>query len=141
MASNGVLVDTGPLVATANNRDPYHAACVAEAGKLQGPFYTCWPVITEAAYLLRDRKANVQTLLAWVRSAKFRVLPLEAVDMAGVAEILARYEDQQFDFADATLMHLAERESIETVFTTDQRHFSIYRTGDGRSLQVRPMSV
>jgi uncharacterized protein len=141
VATNGVLVDTGPLVATANERDPYHAVCVAEASKLRGPFYTCWPVITEAAYLLKDRPANVQTLLGWVRMSKFRLLSLEADDMESVAEILARYADQQFDFADAALMHLAERESMETVFTIDQRHFSVYRTSTGRSLTIRPAAL
>lgn len=139
--SKGVLVDTGPLVATANERDPYHDVCVAQAQELRGPFFTCWPAITEAAYLLRDRPARVQTLLAKICRATLHVLPLEADDMESVADILKRYGDQDFDFADATLMHLAVRESIQTVFTMDQRHFAVYRTPTGRSLSIRPVAA
>jgi predicted nucleic acid-binding protein len=141
MAINGVLVDTGPLVATANDRDPYHAACVAETQKLRGQFYTCWPVITEAAYLLRDRPVRVQSLLGKISTSVLQVLPIDASDMDGIAGILARYADQNFDFADATLMYLAERESIETVFTTDHRHFSIFRTSAVKPLVIRPTSL
>jgi predicted nucleic acid-binding protein len=59
----------------------------------------------------------------------------------GIADTLARYADQQFDFADAALMHLAERESIDAVFTVDQRHFSVYRTPAGRALTIRPAAL
>jgi uncharacterized protein len=141
MATNGVLVDTGPLVATANERDPYHAVCVAETQTLRAPFYTCWPVITEAAYLLKDRPARVQTLLAKISSSILQILPLDAVDMKDIADILTRYADQKFDFADASLMYLAGRESIETVFTTDHRHFSVYRTPTAKALMIRPMTL
>jgi hypothetical protein len=40
--------------------------------------------------------------------------------------------------ADATLVYLAEREGIDTVFTLDCRDFSVYRLADGRSLRVVP---
>jgi predicted nucleic acid-binding protein len=50
-------VDAGLLVAILNDRDQHHAVCVAEAKTLRGPFFTCWPEITEAAYLLRNRPA------------------------------------------------------------------------------------
>jgi predicted nucleic acid-binding protein len=139
--ARGVLVDTGPLVAIIRKRDQYHSACVAEAKLLQGPFYTCWPVITEAAYLLRDGPSEVQRLLARVRTSWIHLLPLDADDVASITDILTRYADQNFDFADATLMYLAERESIETVFTTDHRHFSVYRTPSAKSLVIRPTTL
>jgi predicted nucleic acid-binding protein len=141
MSGKGVLVDTGPLVAIIRKRDQYHAACVAEAKLIQGPFYTCWPVVTEAAYLLSDGPSEVQRLLARVRTSWLRLLQLDADDMQGVADILDRYADQRFDFADAALMHLAERESIGAVFTTDRRHFSIYRTKSKKPLVIRPTTL
>ena len=33
---------------------------------------------------------------------------------------MVRYRDRPMDFADATLVHLAERESLTSVFTVDQ---------------------
>jgi predicted nucleic acid-binding protein len=40
--------------------------------------------------------------------------------------------------ADATLMFIAEREAVDTVFTLDRRDFSVYRTTDGRALNIVP---
>jgi predicted nucleic acid-binding protein len=128
-------------VAIIRQRDQYHSACVAEAKLIQGPFYTCWPVITEAAYLLRDGPSEVQRLLAKVRTSWLHLLQLNADDVQSVADILNRYADQKFDFADAALMHLADREAIDTVFTTDQRHFSVYRTESVKPLVIRPMTL
>ena len=34
-------------------------------------------------------------------------------------KLMTRYQDRPMDFADATLVYLAERESIEIVFTVD----------------------
>jgi uncharacterized protein len=138
VARNGVLVDAGPLVAILSERDQHHAACLAEAKSLRGPFYTSWPVVTEAAYLLRDRPEAVRKLLARIQSAKLVVLPIDPAELESIADILTRYRDQGFDFADATLMHLAVREGVDSVFTVDKRHFSVYRTPNGLALNVRP---
>ena len=141
MAVSGILVDTGPLVALLSERDQYHAVCVATAKELHGPFYTSWPVITEAAYLLRDRKEAVAKLLSLVRSQALRILPLLAEDVTGLSDILLKYADQEFDLADASLMYLAEREGMAVAFTVDRRHFSVYRTSQGKTLSLFPASL
>jgi hypothetical protein len=40
--------------------------------------------------------------------------------------------------ADAALVYLADREGIDTVFTLDQRDFTIYRTASNRRLAIIP---
>ena len=50
------ICDTGPLVAYLNRHDPYHAWVVALMKQVRSPMLTCEPVITEAAYFLRDDK-------------------------------------------------------------------------------------
>jgi predicted nucleic acid-binding protein len=42
------------------------------------------------------------------------------------------------DFADATLVHLANRESLATVFTIDHADFETYRFGGQRRFRVVP---
>ncbi|MEX0714707.1 MAG: PIN domain-containing protein [Pirellulales bacterium] len=141
MATKGVLVDTGPLVAILSKTDQHHKACVAASQALRGPFYTAWPVITEAVYLLKGRPEAVEKLLGRVRSSKLCLLELVPEDVDGIQRILKDYGDQGFDLADATLMHLAEKSGIETVFTTDRRHFSVYRTDQGKPLTLVPATL
>lgn len=58
--------------------------------------------------------------------------------MAGTA---AKYSSHSTQLADLALLYLAERDKIDTVFTFDRRHFSIYRLGNGKTLRVIPESL
>ena len=64
MLPEPVLVDTGALIALYNANDPAHRMCSETARLLPvGKAYTCWPVITEAAYLLRKHPRQRKSLL------------------------------------------------------------------------------
>ena len=138
MTTSCVLIDTGPLVATYRERDEHHQACVEVERQLQSPQYTCWPVITEAVYLLGDSANAVHKLLAKISSGDLIVLPITRDDIPAIAEVIAKYFDQEVDLADACLVHLAEREAISTIFSVDRRHFSVYRTASGKSFTLLP---
>lgn len=140
MNAKGLLIDSGPLVALLNERDQYHTLCVNQAKTLRGNFYTAWPIVTEAAYLLKPYTGAVQKLLAWVRIGEIRLAPIDAVDVDGISRILLQYSDQNLDFADTTLMHLADRDGLTKVFTVDRKHFSVYRTSRRQSLKLVPTS-
>ena len=138
MSTTAILIDTGPLVALLHRGDPQHAACDAVAKTLRLPLFTCWPVITEAAYLLRRSPQAVSTLLTYCDGSILELLSLDKNDLPAIDLILRKYADQQLDLADAALMHLAGREDIETVFTLDRRHFSIYRDRQRRGFNLLP---
>ncbi|MDZ4659769.1 MAG: PIN domain-containing protein [Bythopirellula sp.] len=134
-----VLVDAGALIALYEARDPLHKACVEQAKLLPvGKAYTCWPVITEAVYRLRKYRSERRKLLEAVRDGIYILLPLDADDIPGLDAVMTKYDDQQVDLADACLVHLANRESIEAVFTTDRRHFQVYRKADGKPFRLLP---
>jgi hypothetical protein len=137
-AAGRVLVDTGPLVAILDDQDAHHRACVEALAVLEGPLYTCWPVITEAAWLLRHTPLAVRRLLDNINTAFVELLSLAGPDVRPIAEFLDRYESIRPQLADAALVHLAGRERIETIFTLDRRDFSIYRTQHGRSFRILP---
>jgi predicted nucleic acid-binding protein len=139
VATKGVLIDTGPLVAILNARDQHHGVCVKAAAMLRGPFYTCWPVITEAAYLLRTQPLALEKLLERLGTSRIQILELTAQHIDAISRILRKYHDQGIDLADAAVMHLAEREKIEAVFTVDHRHFAAYRTEAGAPLALVAM--
>jgi predicted nucleic acid-binding protein len=71
-------------------------------------------------------------------SGLFALLPLDGSDLASIAAILARYKTTGIQLADASLVHLADREGIRTVFTTDRRDFSIIRLKRNRALRLIP---
>jgi uncharacterized protein len=68
----------------------------------------------------------------------FTLPSLGAADLPAIAAVMRRYASADLQLADATLAHLAERENIRTVFTTDRRDFSIIRLKRNRSLRLIP---
>ena len=135
---NRVLLDTGPLVAIISERDQHHDACVGQLRQLASPLLTCWPVITEAAWLLRKDPVAVRRMLAGFDVGFMQLLPLDEQSAAWIANFLNRYSDLGAQLADACLVHLAEREGIDTVFTLDRRDFPVYRFGNNRSFTLIP---
>jgi hypothetical protein len=54
---------------------------------------------------------------------------------------MSRYWDRPMDFADATLVYLAKRESLSTVFTVDFGDFGTYRIAGRRRFRVLPANL
>src|SRR5271165_5266521 len=104
-----VLVDTGPLVGILSSADQHHATCVETLRHLPGPLLSCWPVITEAAWLLRAYPRAVQQLLRSTDSGFLELLPLAGTESKALAEAMKTYADIQPQFADAALVYLADR--------------------------------
>jgi predicted nucleic acid-binding protein len=59
-------------------------------------------------------------------------------DLPGLEALMRRYSDRPMDFADATLVHVAERDSLTTVFTTDRDDFETYRIGRRGRFRIVP---
>jgi predicted nucleic acid-binding protein len=133
-----VLVDTGPLVAILSRRDQHHRVCVEALREMPGPLFTCWPVITEAAWLLRHDGNAIERLLTSLNTGFLELLPLTSNDARPVAAILKKYRDIEAQLADAALVHLAARDGVDTVFTLDRRDFGVYRLPRGRRFRILP---
>jgi predicted nucleic acid-binding protein len=131
-------MDAGPLVAILSERDERHRLCVSTLEGLPEAPLSCWPVITEAAWLLRGKPRAVSLLLRRVSEGILALLALEPPDAAAIAKILEKYSDLSPQLADASLVHLANRESIDTIFTLDRRDFSVYRSARSRRFRLIP---
>jgi uncharacterized protein len=132
------VADTGPLVATVRKREESHEKCVAALKGFRSPLLTCWPVLTEAAWLLRGEPGGMKAIGEIVRSGAIKIVELDEAALHWIFAFLDRYASAGAQMADAALMYLAEREGIDTVFTLDRRDFSVYRTTDGRALRIIP---
>lgn len=51
---------------------------------------------------------------------------------------MARYEDLPADYADASLVVLADEMETWAVFPLDRRDFSVYRTPEGKAFRILP---
>lgn len=132
------LIDTGPIVAMLNQSDPSHTACSEAFRGLPAPLLTCWPVLTEAAYILGDWSPATGKLFALLRTRALSILPVGIVDIDAIEAILTKYADQQLQLADATLMYLADRERIGQVLTLDRKDFTVFRPASGKLLDLLP---
>jgi predicted nucleic acid-binding protein len=137
LAAHG-LVDTGALVALLDRRDDWHKACAAAYKKMRLPLATSEAVLTELFHLLGNSRREVQAAWRFVRSGAITVATLSDNDFAALDKLMARYHDRPMDFADATLVHLADREKISLVFTIDHDDFETYRTESGKHLRIEP---
>ena len=127
-----IIVDTGPLVALFHARDKHHEAAKAVLESNPAALVSTWPVITEACHFLAQ--AGRRALLTFVRRGALRLEGLSVEDVPQLDELLARYE--RMDFADATLVLIAEKTGITEIFTIDRRDFETYRTRSGRRLRL-----
>ena len=133
-----VLVDTGPLVAVVSPDDQYHQLCVETLANLPGPLLTCWPVIGEAAWLLRDYPRGFERLLQSFQEGFLEILPVVGGEAKSVGEVMRKYATLRPQFADAMLVYLADRENIQTIFTLDRRDFLVYRSTRKSSFRLVP---
>ncbi len=133
-----ILVDTGPIVAILLESDEHHEACVEQLRHITAPLLICWPVITEAAWLLRAYPQAIHRLLASFHNRPFALAPLGETDLPAIAAIQSKYRSLGIQLADASLVHLANREGIDTMFTLDRRDFSVLRLAHGKKLDLIP---
>lgn len=134
----GMLVDAGPLVAILNRRDHDHASCVNVLKNIRQRLVTTWMPLTEAMYLLDFSVAAQNALLEMVERGSLKVLDIGVEDLPGIRSLMSKYRDQPMDFADASLVHVARRETLHDIFTLDRRDFGVYRLKQNRSFTILP---
>jgi uncharacterized protein len=132
------LADTGALLAYLDRSDRWHAPCRAAFAGLRLPLVTSTAVLTELFHLVGDNRREMQTAWEFVRSGALTVASLTDGDLSDLEELMRRYHDRPMDFADATLVHIAHRESLSTVYTIDHDDFETYRIGGRKRFRIMP---
>ena len=133
-----ILVDAGPILAILNRNDTHHIACAQIIEALDCPFYTTLAVITEAMYLLHARVGWVAQEALWRMILRGDLL-LEhpsPQDLVRMSALMDKFSDRPMDFADASLVALAERLGLTRVFTVDRADFSTYRIGGKQAFTI-----
>jgi uncharacterized protein len=132
------LADTGALLALLDRDDDWHEACADAFERLRLPLATSAAVLAELFHLVGDARREVAAAWTLVRSGALSVLPIADDDLPEIDSLMARYHDRPMDFADATLVRLARRESLTTVFTVDHDDFETYRIEGKKRFRIVP---
>lgn len=124
-----IIADTGFWVALFNKRDDLHQQARTCAAQIHEPLITTLPVITEVCYLLQTRcgqKLSVEFVLAQ-QEGLFQIFALGESELPRIAILMRQYENLPMDFADASLVILAEHLGHGRIVSTDRRDFHTYR--------------
>jgi len=132
------LVDTGALLALLDGEDAWHEPCAATFATLRLPLATSAGVLAELFHLLGDNRRELTAAWGLLRSGAVTVLAIDDGDMPALETLMKRYADRPMDFADATLVHLAHREGLNSIFTVDHDDFETYRIDGRKRFRIVP---
>ena len=133
-----ILIDAGPLVALADPLDGRHQECVEVAAQLETPQMTTWPVLAEAAWIIRRSTQFLPRLVPAFLREEILIHKVGNEGLLWMIAFMERYVNVRAQLADASLMYIAEHEEVEAIFTLDRRDFSVYRTSKNRTLKIVP---
>ena len=129
-----IVVDAGPLIALFRRRDQHHLRVKRLLAASSARLATTLPVVTEVCHFLNAQ--GKLAFLTWVRRGGLTVQAVGAEDFEEIGTIMARYGDRDIDFADASLIWLADRLNSTAVMTVDRRDFEVYRLSNGKAFQI-----
>jgi hypothetical protein len=133
-----LLLDTGAFIALVDRSERRHAECVAVLERWEGPVLTTEAVLTETLYLVGPGWGAQKVCLEFFLRGAFLLIPSSQASLRRVAVLVEKYEDLPMDFADATLVALAEDLQSDQVFTLDHRGFTAYRLLGRKPFRLMP---
>jgi uncharacterized protein len=130
-----ILVDTGPLVALFDPRDPHHQRCRKTLQGMREALATTTPVLTETFHMLSPGSRGARNVRAFVAAGGLSAWFMDQGALDRAFELMDQYADHPMDLADASLLVAAERLDTRRVFTVDRRDFLTYRIRRGHRSQ------
>ncbi len=133
-----LILDTGPFVALVDRSETRHRDCVATLESWAGSVVTTEAVLTETLYLVGPSWHAQRTCLELILRGAVLLVPPSLESLRRVSTLMEKYADLPMDYADATLVVLAEDLDSDQVFTLDRQDFSIFRRHGSRSFRLLP---
>lgn len=133
-----MLLDTGAFVALLDKSEKNHDRCVSFFQGFKGNLLTTEPVLTETVYLLGPSVRTQRTCIEFILRGGASLVPQSPGSLARALDLMEKYKDIPMDFADATLVVLAEEAGIDEVFTLDLRGFNAFRMQGEKGFRISP---
>lgn len=133
-----IILDTGAFVALLDRSEAAHKRCVRFFSSFRGSVYTTEPVLTETLYLLGPSMKAQRACIDFILKGGATLVPQSTTSLGRASALMEKYHDVPMDFADATLVVLAEETGINDIFTLDVRGFQAYRIHGKKPFTIRP---
>jgi predicted nucleic acid-binding protein len=136
--SGELLLDTGGLVSLLDRDQPQHAACRRVFEDWSGPVVSTEAVLTESTHLMGGMEGGIAKCVEFFVAGGAVLVPSNVTSLKRAHALIKKYADQRMDFADASLVALAEEIGTSRILTTDRRDFAIYRLHGRRAFDIVP---
>lgn len=133
-----LLLDTGALVSLLDRSQSRHHEFVRYFSDWTAPVVSSDAVLTEATHVLGRISNGRRACLDFFLSGGAVLIPASTSSLRRCRELIEIYADLPMDYADASLVALAEELGTNLVFTTDVRDFTVYRPGPRRRFRIVP---
>lgn len=133
-----LLLDTSGLVSLLDRSQSHHQVCAAFFQRWTKPVLTTEAVIAESSHLLARVPGGALAVLRFVLDGGAILVPGSVESLERAEVIMRKYSDGGLDYADATLVVLAEDAATGHVLTLDRRDFTALRWRGNRAFQVHP---
>jgi predicted nucleic acid-binding protein len=133
-----LLLDTGALVSLLDRSQKQHHAYARFFREWDRPVVSTEAVLTEATHLLGALSEGRRACIDFFLSGGALLVPSTREALRRSRDLVLQYCDLPMDYADATLVVLAEELGTNLVFTTDRRDFAVYRIKGRRRFEIVP---
>ena len=133
-----VLLDTGPWVALIDRSEQGHKECASWLEKFEGELYSTEAVLTEVLYLLNFSLKAQAAAINFVLQQAVILVPASFESLNRAKQLMEKYRNVPMDYADASLVCLAEDLLIQDIATLDKKDFGIYRLPSNQHFQILP---
>lgn len=136
-----IVIDTGVLLAVADQDDRWHAASKALLNSYpSSQLILPAPVIPETGWMIAAvlGPATEAAFLASVAAGDFTVTDLTANDWQRVADLVEQYADMDLGTVDAAVIAIAERLDVTTLATINPRDFRVVRPAHCEAFELVP---
>ena len=128
-----LIADAGFLVAAGRRSDPRHSGAAAFAARFSGQLVTTSAVIIETCqFVTADARINLLNSVG----PRLAVVEVPVLSYPDLAATIGKYADREVDFADASLVWLAERSGLRQILTVDVADFSTFRLSSGKRFDL-----
>jgi uncharacterized protein len=120
-----IIADTGIFVALFNRRDQNYDAVQTSLRNLSEPLITTYPVLTETCNFLLKRSSS-ETAIQFpkqIQRGVTQIFDLQPTHIDRLIILMEQYSDRPMDFADASLVVLAEALGHGRILTVDRSDF------------------